>query len=69
MTSVAPATLEIRNVRNHTSEIFDVARYGSVDEMLGLLVAGQGSLTDCDEDGHSLLGVDDTPFEDNDQPS
>ncbi|KAL9623836.1 MAG: hypothetical protein Q9160_001827 [Pyrenula sp. 1 TL-2023] len=37
------------------SKVFDVIRHGDVDGLRRLLEIGNTSLTDCDEDGHSLL--------------
>lgn len=54
---IGPSTLEIRNIRHNTAEIFKIASSGSVDEMNLLLASGQGSLTDCDECGRPLLSV------------
>lgn len=57
ITLIVPTTLEIRNIRPNNSWIFEVAKYGSVQEMNRISNSGEGSLRDCDELGISLLGV------------
>lgn len=54
--SLAPV-VSFHAIIPNDSEVFDVVRHGDVDGLQRLLEVGNASLTDCDEDGHSLLWV------------
>jgi hypothetical protein len=51
------ATITYQAMIPNDSEVFKIAGWGEVKELIELLVKGTASLTDRDEEGRSLLNV------------
>jgi hypothetical protein len=56
MGSVRP-TLSFSAIHPKISAIFEAALKGNVEWLMDILSKGEGSLSDCSEDGHSLFVV------------
>ena len=54
---ILPSTISFQSVRPDESHVFELATFGSVEELVALFEAGDASLSDCDSKGRSLLNV------------
>ena len=56
VTTLCPAVTAYNQVSND-SEVFQITRKDSLDDLLRMLAIGEASIRDCDEEGRSLLLV------------
>ena len=54
---ILPSTISFQSVRRAESEVFEIASFGSVEQLVELFEAGDAYLSDCDSRGRSLLNV------------
>lgn len=59
-TSMFTPAISFHSMRPMGSEVFNIAAYGDVQELIELLQGVDASLSDCDPEGRSLLHVSDT---------
>jgi len=59
-TSIITPAISFHSMRPMGSEVFNIAAYGDVQELIELLQGADASLSDCDPEGRSLLHVSDT---------